>query len=195
MVDQYLEEIDRKQIAEITKAKAQTPDPGWPEWNECRQSGRRKVQGGGTSRSPAATPQARGPFDPEQERKRYPNYSNSLGGQMFLVPSGEFIMGTVSRCTAERTPHFRVTVTRFYMSRFPITNAQYEAFDPLHKSKRAPGAGDRHPVVYVSSLEAMKFCQWLSMRERKKYRLPTEAEWEYAAQGDRWPQISMGQLR
>jgi len=74
-------------------------------------------------------------------------------------------------------PQSRVTVTHFYLSRFPITNEQYEQFDPLHKRKRAPGAGDRHPVVYVTSLEAAKFCQWLSTREHKKYRLPTKAEW------------------
>ena len=59
-----------------------------------------------------------------------------------------------------------------------MTNAEYEQFDRGHAQKRAAGAGDRHPVVYVSSLEAMKFCQWLTTRERKKYRLPTEAEWE-----------------
>src|SRR4029077_18637913 len=79
----------------------------------------------------------------EQERKRYPNYSNSLGGQMFLIPSGEFIMGNpFPDAPPNETPHFRVTITRFYISRFPITNAHYEAFDPLHKSKRAAGTGD-----------------------------------------------------
>ena len=77
----------------------------------------------------------------------------------------------------------QVTLSRFYMSRLPITNAQYELFDPSHARKRAPGAGDRHPVVYVSSIEATKFCQWLSSRDRRRYRLPTEAEWEYAARG------------
>src|SRR4029079_5273701 len=179
MVDEYLEEIDRKQIADITKAKAKPPTP-------VGRNGTSAVKGSPKVKvveEPAATP-TRAVLSPQQERKRYPNYSNSLGGQMFLIPSGEFIMGNpFPDAPPNETPHFRVTVTRFYMSRFPITNAHYEAFDPLHKSKRAPATGDRHPVVYVSSLDAMKFCQWLSMRERKKYRLPTEAEWEDAAKG------------
>jgi len=76
------------------------------------------------------------------------------------------------------------TLSRFYISRCLITNAEYEQFDRAHQAKRAPGAGDRHPVVYVSYLDAVKFCQWLSARERRKYRLPTEAEWEYAAKGN-----------
>ena len=80
-------------------------------------------------------------------------------------------------------PLTRVALGRFFMSRFPITNAEYEQFDRKHADKRAAGADDRHPAVYVSSLETMKFCAWLGARERKKYRLPTEAEWEYAARG------------
>ena len=115
---------------------------------------------------------------------RLVNFTNSLGGQMFVVPSGEFVMGSEAADAAPiERPLTRVTLSQFYLSRFPVTNAQYEAFDPAHQRKRAKGAGDAHPVVHVSSLDAMKFCQWLNTRERKKYRLPTEAEWEYAAKG------------
>jgi len=189
LVDDYLEEIDRKQIAEITKGKAKGPAAIARNGNTAvkvapkvgtKAAAKFKVL---EESSPVTMP--RGPaLSPEQERKRYPNHTNSLGGQMLLIPSGEFIMGNpFPGAPPNETPHFRASITRFYMSRFPITNAHFEAFDPSHKSKRAPAAGDRHPVVYVSSLDAMKFCQWLSMRERKKYRLPTEAEWEYAAKG------------
>jgi formylglycine-generating enzyme required for sulfatase activity len=120
----------------------------------------------------------------ETDRTRFANYVNFFECQMLFVPSGEFVMGSdMLDAAPNERPLTKVTLTRFYMSRFPITNAEYEQFDPSHVRKRAAGASDRHPVVYVSSLEAIKFCQSLSTRERKKYRLPTEAEWEYAARG------------
>ncbi len=120
----------------------------------------------------------------EAERSRYPNFENSLGGEMFFIPSAEFVMGSdVIDAAPNERPLTRVSLTRFYLSRHLITNKQYEQFDFAHVRKRAPGATDHHPVIYVSSLEAMKFCNWLSARDRKRYRLPTEAEWEYAAKG------------
>jgi formylglycine-generating enzyme required for sulfatase activity len=139
--------------------------------------------GPGATPSTTATPAPEAPV-PETDRTHFANFVNSIECQMFFIPSGEFSMGSeaVDAGPNER-PITRVTLSRFYMSRFPITNAEYEEFDPSHARKRAPGAGDRHPVVYVSSLEAIKFCQSLSARERKRYRLPTEAEWEYAARG------------
>ncbi|HEX4639778.1 MAG TPA: formylglycine-generating enzyme family protein, partial [Chthoniobacterales bacterium] len=135
------------------------------------------VKASANGHAPAAGPAA-------DDRQRFANYVNSFGSQMLFIPSGEFIMGSdAPDAGPNEKPLTKVTLSRFYMSRHLITNAEYEQFDPSHKNKRAPGAGDRHPVVHVSSLEAIKFCQSLSTRERKKYRLPTEAEWEYAARG------------
>ena len=123
-------------------------------------------------------------IDPASERARFAPFVNAVGGQMLFVPSGTFTMGSEAlEAAPNERPLTSITLTRFYISRFPVTNAEYEQFDRGHAQKRAAGAGDNHPVVYVSSLEATKFCQWLTTRERKKYRLPTEAEWEYAARG------------
>ena len=103
---------------------------------------------------------------------------------MLLVPSGAFHMGsTAPDAAAHEQPITPVTLTGFYMARFPVTNAQYELFDPLHIAKRATWGTDLHPVVYVTSRDAEKFCTWLSSKEGRKYRLPTEAEWEFAARG------------
>jgi formylglycine-generating enzyme required for sulfatase activity len=147
-----------------------------------------KASSGATAKAAPAEPAA--PETPQiqineaAERAQFINFQNSLGGQMLFLPSGEFVMGSEATDSApNERPLTRVTLSRFYLSRHLITNADYEQFDPSHARKRAPGASDRHPVLYVSSLEAIKFCQWLSTRERKKYRLPTEAEWEYAARG------------
>ena len=123
-------------------------------------------------------------IDPVADRAQHPNFVSSIGTEMLLVPSGVFQMGSEEPDAApNEQPITPVTLGRYYMSRHPITNAQYEMFDSAHGRKRAPGAGDRHPVVYVTSGEAAKFCQWLSAREKRRYRLPTEAEWEFAARG------------
>jgi formylglycine-generating enzyme required for sulfatase activity len=128
--------------------------------------------------APAAAPNG------ATDRDRFANYVNSLGSQMLFIPSGEFVMGSEAQDAGPtERPLTKVTLSKFYISRYLVTNAEYEQFDHSHCRKRAPGAGDRHPVVHVSSLDAIKYCQSLSTRERKKYRLPTEAEWEYAARG------------
>ena len=124
------------------------------------------------------------PLMRQEERRRLDDFSHSLGGEMLLVTSGSFLMGSdrPNAADAER-PVTPVTIRCFFMSRFAITNAQYEIFDPAHLGMRAPWSDDSHPVVYVNSFDAERFCHWLSQREGRKYRLPTEAEWEYAARG------------
>ena len=124
------------------------------------------------------------PMGRSQEKMKFPNFTNSAGCEMFLVTSGTFAMGSnAPDATPQEQPVTLVTIGCFYMARFPVTNEQYERFDTQHRNKRAPWANEKHPVIHVTSLDAEKFCQWLSQKEGRKYRLPTEAEWEYAARG------------
>ena len=123
-------------------------------------------------------------LNPSEERKQFKDFVASIGTEMRFIPSAAFTMGSAAPdASANEQPATRVTLSRFYLSRFPITNAEYEKFAPTHRSRRGAWADDRHPVIYVSSLEAARFCEWLSSRERRKFRLPTEAEWEFAAKG------------
>ncbi len=124
------------------------------------------------------------PLGRSQERQRYPNFTNTVDMEMLLVTSGQFVMGSAALVAQQNEqPISTVTQSCFFCARFPVTNAQYELFDPAHRTKRATWADERHPVIYVSSREAENFCKWLSVRDGKRYRLPSEAEWEYAARG------------
>jgi hypothetical protein len=137
----------------------------------------------------------RAPLQSQPEEMRPADFVNSLFGIMRLVPSGTFIMGSNAKgVVPKESPLTQVSLSRFYMSQHPITNKQSEEFDKSHTGKRAAVTGDRHPVVHVSSLDAIRFCEWLSACEKKKYRLPTEAEWEYAARGTDGRKFPWGDL-
>ena len=114
--------------------------------------------------------------------------TNSLGMQFARIPAGSFHMGSHGWGEDyDEAPIHPVTITNpFLMGTTEVTNAQYERFDPSHKNLRGKyglSKEDDEAVIYVNYHEAKAFCDWLSEKEGKTYRLPTEAEWEYAARG------------
>ncbi|MBC8253737.1 MAG: SUMF1/EgtB/PvdO family nonheme iron enzyme, partial [Ardenticatenia bacterium] len=111
---------------------------------------------------------------------------NSLGMKLMRVPAGQFQMGNMDSANGDfdEKPVHPVRITRsFWMSAAEVTNAQYEQFDPSHRALRGRhglSREDDEAVIFVSWHDVVGFCKWLSERESKAYRLPTEAEWEYA---------------
>ena len=108
-------------------------------------------------------------------------FVNSLGMKLVLIPAGEFMMGSgddVADADRNEKPRHRVRITRpFHMGACEVTQSQYLAVMDGHNSMCT---GPELPVDGVSQGEAREFCRRLSQREGRVYRLPTEAEWEYA---------------
>ena len=118
---------------------------------------------------------------------------NSVGMAMVPIPAGTLTMGSAGAPPTNRlewmardedeSPAHEVSVSAFALSAHEVTNRQFEALIPEHKAWRGKHGGtkeDDEPVVFVTHSEAVKFCELLSKKEGKPYRLPTEAEWEYA---------------
>ncbi|MCC6694781.1 MAG: SUMF1/EgtB/PvdO family nonheme iron enzyme [Candidatus Hydrogenedentes bacterium] len=102
-------------------------------------------------------------------------FANSLGMPFVQVPKGTFAMGSQYGDWDEMPVH-RVTISKpFLMSSAKVTLEQFQAFRPEHTRAAASGA-----VTGLSWYDAVAFCEWLSQKEGKPYRLPTEAEWEHA---------------
>ena len=125
--------------------------------------------------------------------------------QLVTVPDGPFLMGTTKEQARQlleegmkkngvggKCLSIQVKLSAYQIGKYPVTNQEYQAF--IQESDHRPpknwdgdqypeGKGD-HPVVYVSWHSAQAYCQWLSEKTGKNYRLPTEAEWEKAARGE-----------
>jgi formylglycine-generating enzyme required for sulfatase activity len=107
--------------------------------------------------------------------------------EMVRIPAGSFMMGSNNHDN-EKPPH-QVYVDEFYLDKYEVTVARYQEFLAANPSQAQPGNWKEQwenlnrPVVYVSWDDAMAYCEWLSRQRGKRVRLPTEAEWEYAARG------------
>jgi|GEM_PF-193010 len=132
-------------------------------------------------------------------------FTNSIGQKFVRITPGEFQMGQDSpradyattkhadRCDDadwDERPVHRVKIeTPFQMAATEVTVAQYRQFQPALKTS----SGDEEAVTGVSWFDAMKFCEWLSAKEGRTYRLPTEAEWEYACRAGTTTPFSTGE--
>ncbi|MDY6901608.1 MAG: SUMF1/EgtB/PvdO family nonheme iron enzyme [Cyanobacteriota bacterium] len=119
------------------------------------------------------------------------NLVNGINLEMAYIPGGTFLMGLPEDEKSPfgrdyEKPQHQVTVKPFYMGKFTITQAQWKVIAELPKIERklkldpAYFKGDNRPVERVSWYDVIEFCSRLSEATGKKYRLPSEAEWEYA---------------
>jgi formylglycine-generating enzyme required for sulfatase activity/serine/threonine protein kinase len=115
--------------------------------------------------------------------------------QMVFVKGGTFTMGCTaeqSNCASDEKPAHQVTVSDYFIGKYEVTQKQWREVmgttvsqqrDKANTSWPLQGEGDNYPMYYVSWDEVQEFIKKLNQKTGKKYRLPTEAEWEYAARG------------
>jgi formylglycine-generating enzyme required for sulfatase activity len=129
----------------------------------------------------------------QQETKQARYFTEDLGNgvsvDMVYIPGGTFGMGspeTEAENYEDEKPQHQVTIQPFFMGKYATTQAQWKAVAQLPKIERgldpdpSDFKGDNRPVENVSWLDAVEFCARLSQKTGKNYRLPSEAEWEYA---------------
>ena len=123
-------------------------------------------------------------------------FTQDLGNGVFLemvhIPGGTFIMGSPESeegRNSDESPQHQVTVPSFFMGKYPVTQKQWRLVAALPKVKidlesdPSNFKGDNLPVEFVSWNHAQEFCARLSLKTNQTYRLPSEAEWEYACRG------------
>ncbi len=110
--------------------------------------------------------------------------------EYILLDSGTFMMGDDDSKYNYEKPSHPVKLSAFYMARFPVTNKLYRLYMKENPKVRKPQylddkrfGGDDQPIVAVTWHEAQAYTEWLSKKTGRKFSLPTEAQWEFAAAG------------
>ena len=146
-------------------------------------------------------PPAVAPFDSKQAIQHQQTWAkhlkvpvqltNSIGMKLTLIPPGELMMGSNDAAADDdEKPQHRVRITTpYYLGLHEVMLGQYRRFieasgaeprDGWTKANERLAPADDYPVVEISWPNAVFFCKWLSDKEGRTYRLPTEAEWEHA---------------
>ncbi|PMB39180.1 protein kinase [Fischerella thermalis CCMEE 5330] len=119
--------------------------------------------------------------DNHQAKYFVEDLGNGVTLEMVQIPGGKFLMGSPPGEAGRENdegPQREVTVPGFFMGKYEVTQAQYQAIMGNNPSNFK---GEKRPVEQVSWNDAVKFCEELSKKTGRTYRLPSEAEWEYAA--------------
>ena len=103
-----------------------------------------------------------------------------LEPEMISISGGVFLMGSETGADDEKPVH-EVFVSPFQIARYPITNREFELSGIAPISKDPNMNHPDQPVTSVNWFDAVAYCEWLSKQAGKSFRLPTEAEWEFAA--------------
>ena len=117
--------------------------------------------------------------------------------EMVVIPGGSFRMGCVSGrdCEDDEHPVHEVRVESFELGKYEVTFEEYDRFTAATGRDRADDEGwgrGRRPVINVSWEDAEAYTKWLSGQTGERYRLPSEAEWEYAARAGSVTKYSWG---
>jgi formylglycine-generating enzyme required for sulfatase activity len=119
----------------------------------------------------------------------FEDLGNGIQLEMVMIPSGSFMMGspeTEEGSNDDERPQHQVTIKAFCLGKYQVTQAQWKAvaaFPQVNKELKLDPSrfkGDNRPVEQVSWYDAVEFCDRLSRHTKRQYRLPSEAEWEYA---------------